>query len=258
MARQVEPEILIETYVRNRPGLTAEQAVFVERLLRDDPAARAMRDFFVAFHRELESVSREVPEGVAQFAERLFRVRPIALSRARATMPPGPTVLAAHTAPLPLRARHRLLVALSGRPGDPVVRLLEDRDVGTIRAYVIGLERLPAVLSVPALRQAVAVDEYGRAELQRPHEAVEWEELTALLHPAAEHREFEGPGDAVMDGVQVRYSHEGAGATVRFDGPASYALVSDAPGLRVERFAGTAARADLAYRPRAVSVWICP
>lgn len=258
MTRPVDIEALIETYVGQRSRLAPGEIERVERLLEKDPSARALRDFFVSFHRELEAVSTEIQPGVLEFTDRLFRTGPISLVRMRPFRHTGPTVLAAQTASLPLRARHRLLAALGGRPEDPVVRLLEDREEGVIRAFVIGLDRLPAVLKVPGLHETVPIDEHGRAVLSGARRSVDWESISAVIFPFEGHHAFAGPGQEVISDTRVRYAVDSSEPSLHFEGSASFALYSDAAGLRLVDLDGRPKSIPLTGAAAGVSVWICP
>lgn len=258
MTGPVDIEALIETYVRQRSRLDPGQIDRVERLLRDDPAARALRDFFVSFHQELEAVSAEIQPGVREFTDRLFRTGPITLVRLRSVRPTGPTVLAAQTAPPPVRARHRLLVALSGRPDEPVVRLLEDREEGVIRAFVLGLDRLPAVLKIPGLHETVPIDEHGRAVLSGARRSVAWDEVSAIIFPHDSFHSFTGSGQAVVSDTDVRLMIGPDETTLHFDGAASFAVYTDSGGLRVAELEGQPRTIHLTGRPAPVSIWMCP
>ena len=203
-------------------------------------------------------MSAEIQPGVREFTDRLFRTDPITLVRLRSVRPTGPTVLAAQTAPPPVRARHRLLVVLSARPDEPVIRLLEDREEGVIRAFVLGLDRLPAVLKMPDLHETVPIDEHGRAVLPGTRRSVVWDEVSAIVFPHDSFHSFTAAGHAVVSDTDVRWTIGPDETTLRFDGAASFAVYTDSGGLRVAELDGRPKTVHLTGRPAAVSVWMCP
>ena len=181
----------IERFVRNPKELPAERRQDVKRLIEADPGARAYAEFLRGFYDRLkEEPPATSSERVDAFVEELFQETSeepvVSLRPFRRRREPRPTVLAADTDGPGDERRFSVLTTLAAESEDVLVRIVEDRETGKGRLYVLDKSpkrRAHVIVSFPDLGLDLVADEEGRLAFDLPTDidADQWAEARAVV-----------------------------------------------------------------------------
>lgn len=192
----------IERFVRDPESMPERQRRETRCLIEEDPGARAYAEFLRGIYDRLEGESLTRPsDRVDEFVEEVFSEEEtnsaVPLRPFQHRGDPRPTVLAAETRATEARApsekrRFSVLTTLEAEAEDLLVRVLEDRDTGQGRVYVLAEppeRRACALVSFPGLGLDLATDEEGCREFDMPPgiSQEQWDRARAVVRrPVAE------------------------------------------------------------------------
>ena len=185
-----DDERRIERYVHRPAELGAQERRAVERLVEQDPGAAAYADFLRGFYDRLDEESGFSPSTrVDAFVESTFRddkEAVISLHPFRPRRDSGPTVLAADTDRSSEKSRFSVLTTLAAESKDVVVRIVEDRDAGQGRLYVLSEppeRREHVIVSFPEFGLDLVADEEGRLAFELPSDvsSEQWTDARAVV-----------------------------------------------------------------------------
>ena len=187
----------IERFIRNPGDLSTGKRRDVRHLIEVDPGARAYAKFLRGFHERLkEEPSTSLEERIDAFVEELFEGGEpfegtsedtvVSLQPFRKRSEAGPTVLAAETDAPESECRFSVLTTLAAESEEVLVRIVEDRDAGKGRLYV--LDESPerqahVIVSFSGLGLNLVTDEEGRLVFDLPVDigADQWVEARAVV-----------------------------------------------------------------------------
>jgi len=185
-----EDERRIERYVHRPAELGAQERHAVERLVEQDPGAAAYADFLRGFYDRLNEESGASPSNrVDTFVESTFqddKETVISLHPFRPRRNLRPTVLAADTDTSSENSQFSVLATLTAESKDMVVRIVEDRDAGQGRLYVLSEPpdlRAYAIVSFPEFGLDLVADEEGRLSFELPSDvsSEQWTDSRAVV-----------------------------------------------------------------------------
>jgi hypothetical protein len=168
----------------------------IEQLIEEDAGGQAYAEFLQDFYHRLEKDSATFPsERVDEFVEELFRDEKegtvVPLHPFQSRREGRPTVLAAETASTKTHEsseerRFSILTTLAAETEDLLVRVVEDRDTGRGRLYVLAdppEQRAHVVVSFPEFGLDLVADEEGRRAFDVPPEVSpeQWAEARAVV-----------------------------------------------------------------------------
>lgn len=256
----------IERFIRNPEALPAERRREIRHLIEVDPGARAYTKFLRGFYEQLEE---EPPtfseERVEAFVEELFEGKEsfegtsedtvVSLRPFRKRSEAGPTVFAAETDAPESERRFSVLTTLAAETEDVLVRIVEDRDAGKGRLYVLdefSERQAHVVVSFPGLRLDLVADGEGHLAFDLPADVGvdQWAEARAVVRRPVSAQPVlpdETETISLRSGKVVRARRKGELLTVALEssgaGPLTFATAKSPSGpARLLRFDASAER----------------